>query len=165
MADEFLELVLLACSIRVALRHVGLALGDRVCVSGSGPLARLTAQLAELCTGVPPTRAGDGPEGGAHDGAPCDLLVDASADPSLWAAVLPRVREQGRVLLLLPPGRQVYPYDFYPMVHRRSLSLLARRVPPEPPAAGIPAGDVYAEDIQAVRHLFERGLLVHPEAG
>jgi threonine dehydrogenase-like Zn-dependent dehydrogenase len=58
-----------------------------------------------------------------------DVLIDTTAAPALWAPLLARVRPEGRVALLTPPGAQVCRFDFYPGVHRRSLSLLARRVP------------------------------------
>jgi NADPH:quinone reductase-like Zn-dependent oxidoreductase len=158
---EGLALLPVVASLVDALGSARLALGDRVCVSGQGLAARLSMQLAELSTGSPPSALsrnggvnGTQDAGAPHDTVGVDLLVDTTADSAWWSKALPLVREQGRVLLLLPPGPQVYPFDFYPMIHRRSLSLLARRVP------GISGRPTIAQDdIRVLQHLFDRGLL------
>lgn len=119
-----------------ALADAGLAVGDRVLVSGGGLTARLAAQLVEVMTGLPPQTVARPREGqtGVRGTAPpgvgeWDVLVEASGDPGWWAEVLPLVRRMGRVVLLIPPGPQVHSFDFYARAHRGSLTLLARRVP------------------------------------
>jgi hypothetical protein len=71
--------------------------------------------------------------------------------------VLALVGRMGTVLLLVPPGPQVQPFDFYQRVHRGSFSMLTRRVPsPHRPSAA--SGD----DSRLVQHLLDHGL-VNPQ--
>lgn len=119
-----------------ALRDVRIEPGDRVMVCGGGLIARVAGRLAQISSGMPPWLF-YGPQGpdrseGRNDPASLDavdVLIDTTAAPALWAPALERVRREGRVLLLTPPGVHACRFDFYPGVHRRSLSLLARRVP------------------------------------
>jgi len=158
---EGLAMLPLVGTLLDALESVGLTLGDRVCVSGRGLAARLVTQLAELSTGSTPSAPSyDGRLDGTHhasapsDTAGVDLLIDTTADSAWWVRAFPLVRARGRILLLLPAGPQVHPFDFYPMVHRRSLSLLVRRVPEI-------AGRRLAtpDGVQVLQRLFDRGLL------
>ncbi len=106
--------------------------GERALVSGTGPIAQLAADALERLTGFPPSRVIPGPAEGTPGGreAPeVDVLVDTSGDAGWWVSVMSRVRRQGRVLLLLPPGERVIAFDFYDRVHRSSLTVLARRAP------------------------------------
>lgn len=139
---EHLALIPFVFPVLDALESAYLVLGERVCVAGQGLAARLSMQVAELFTGITP------------DAGEVDLLIDTTADAARWVEVLPSVREQGRVLLLVPPGPQVHSFDFYPMVHRRSLSLQARRVP----GVGERLGG-RERDIRTLLHLFGQGFL------
>lgn len=126
-ARDAMTLLPLLASVVSALGDAGIAQGDRVLISGRGLAARLVEQVAEIHTGsAPRTLLRGDPPNRRED---FDILIDTTADSAWWPRVLPLVREQGRVLLLLPPGPQVYPLDFYPAIHRRSLRLSARRVP------------------------------------
>jgi len=158
---EGLAMLPLVDTLLDALESVGLTLGDRVCVSGRGLAARLVTQLAEGATGCAPSAPSIGTgfddtlhPGAPGDGASVDLLIDTTADSTRWERAFPLVRPRGRILLLLPVGPQVSPFDFYPMVHRRSLSLLARRVPEI-------AGRRLAtpDGVQVLQRLFDQGLL------
>jgi len=61
-----------------------------------------------------------------EDGA--DLLIEATGEPLKWQVNLERVRDSGRVLLLLEPRRGTADFDFYPQVHRRSLTLAVQKI-------------------------------------
>lgn len=128
-ARDALALLPLFDSVVSALGDAGIAQGDRVLISGRGLAARLVEQVAEIHTGSAPHTLLRGDPPNRREDFSFDILIDTTADSSWWPRVLSLVREQGRVLLLLPPGPQVHPLDFYPAIHRRSLRLLARRVP------------------------------------
>lgn len=153
---EVLALVPFAACLAEALGCVGLGLGERVGINGRGLAARLVTQLAGLSTGSPARTLPDHGRGqdrrdviASGDAGEVDLLVDTTTDALRWAGSFPLVREQGRVLLILPPGPQHHAFDFYPAVHRRSLSLSARRVP----------GAIGSASSGAVRHLLDQGRL------
>lgn len=156
MALETLALLPIAATIVAAFRAVRLVLGEQVCVSGDGMVARLAAQLAEVSTGRPVVTVST--VGRARAGLTADdlsaLVVDATADEEQWKAILPLAQECGRALLLLPGGPQVHPFDFYPAVHLRSLVLAARRVPDA--ASWRSASDATVEALR--RLLARRGL-------
>ncbi len=132
-------LAILEASLREALGTIGITPGERVLVSGRGLGAWLAERQAQVLSGgsvqrvseVEPRRRGSARARGRaqSDEGAFDVLVDASADSTQWAQVLPQVRRNGRVLLLLPPGEQVRTFDFYPRVHKGSCSLRACRWP------------------------------------
>ena len=130
-------LAILDASLRHALATIGIAPGERVAVSGQGLGARLAEGCAralggsvDLLSDKEPPRGGGSIRGkGQADEGVFDLLVDLSADSTRWSQLLPRVRRNGRVLLLLPPGEQVRTFDFYPRVHKASCTLRACRWP------------------------------------
>jgi len=131
----------LAAAVLKAVRDADIRVADRVLICGSGLVADLAEQAARLWGGritkvlaaqARLSRVDRGRPGDANrsdDAGRFDVLIDTTADPAVWSSGLGLLRDQGRALLLLPPGAQVHPFDFYPAVHRRSLSVLARRVP------------------------------------
>jgi len=162
LSRESLALIPLLSSLVAALGDTGLTLGDRVLVAGRGLTARLAAQLAEVRTGKPPhvfTRThGSGDEDAFRSlqkkASEFDVLIDTTADSAWWPRVLGLVGRMGRVLLLLPPGPQVHPFDFYQRVHRGSYSMLARRVPSPYRQPG-----TSEHDGRMIRHLLDHGLV------
>jgi hypothetical protein len=101
--------------------------------------------------------------GGRQQARESDLLIDTTADPARWQAVLAQVRRLGRALLVIPAGSQILPFDFYPRVHRGSLSLLVRRVPAPLRSAAAGGGVMAGHPAQRVLRL--DGLLVEVHAG
>lgn len=163
-APEHLALLPLAAAVLRAVGDADIRVADRVLVSGCGLAADLAGQAARIYAGrvtrVLPADAGSArvDAGGLRDSGGFDVLIDTTADSSVWARSLDLLRDQGRALLLLPPGPQVYPFDFYPAVHRRSLSVLVRRVPAmdERPAAA-------ADAIRTADRLMRQGILAARE--
>jgi hypothetical protein len=121
-------------ALAAALQPPGVMPRDRVLISGEGLVSALVVRIVRVGGGTarkvdPRGSMQDGTVAAARGDGDADVLIDTTADPRRWQRVLPRVRHEGRVVLLLPPGPRVLPFDFYPTVHRRSLSLVARRVP------------------------------------
>lgn len=119
-------------AISMALSALEVRSGERALVSGDGQTALRAAEALERMTGLAVLRAMPGEAEGAigsRQAPEVDVLVDTSGDADWWGLVLGRVRRQGRVLLLIPPGKQSVAFDFYSRVHRGSLTLLVRRVP------------------------------------
>jgi hypothetical protein len=92
-----------------------------------------------------------------------DLLVDTTGDPVRWRAALAQVRRLGRALLMIPPGPHILPFDFYPQVHRGSVSLIVRRVPAVPRKTAPVNGDGAVH--HALRMLRLDGLLAEVGPG
>lgn len=160
LGQESMALLPYVSSLIRALGDAHIGPQDKVLVSGGGLVSRVAEQLVEMCTGRPPHTLSR--PGGAADGAVVgqgdeakdfDVLIDTTVDSDWWPKVLPLVREQGRVLLVLPPAPLVLQFDFYPDIHRRSLSLLARMVPS---TGGLCFFDDAGEMLQ---HLLTRGLV------
>lgn len=133
---ESIPLLLTFSSLLCALGDAGIGLGTQVLVSGDGLTARLTQQLVEMYTGRPPQtvstihRSNTAETSRVIDKTGAfDVLIDTTADPGWWPQILPLARDQARILLLLPPWPLVRPFDFYPDIHRRSLSLFTRKIP------------------------------------
>lgn len=158
MPPEHLALLPQAAAVLRAVGEAGIKMGDRVVISGGGLAAGLATEVARLYSGgwpeaVPTGSASPRPAiPGSADAGVCDVLIDTTADAAAWAWGFGLLREQGVALLLLPPGVWVHAFDFYPMVHRRSLSLLARRVPE---ADGRPAA---TDAIATAKRLIRQGL-------
>ncbi|MDR7523042.1 MAG: hypothetical protein QN168_11315 [Armatimonadota bacterium] len=133
MPPEHLALLPQAAAVLKAVGEAGIRMGDRVVISGGGVAAGLAMEVARLYAGrwpeTMPAASSRHSTPGSPDAGACDVLIDTTADAAAWAWRLGLLRVQGVALLLLPPGVWVHAFDFYPMVHRRSLSLLVRRVP------------------------------------
>lgn len=116
--------------ITEGLLALGVRLGERAVVSGVSPTAQQAADALKRITGLTPWHVVPGrvESATAQQVRDADVLVDASGDAIWWPVVMARLRRQGRVLLLIPAGEQVYAFDFYPYVHRSSLTVLVRRV-------------------------------------
>lgn len=126
-----------------AVTDAGVGFGDRVVISGEGLLGRLAAHVVSLHTGASPrvltpdesaALAASGP--GTVDrttdrerARDTDVLIETTAEPQLWPSLLSLVRRTGRVVLVIPPGPYVHPFDFYRTIHKGSLTMLVRRVP------------------------------------
>ena len=85
---------------------------------GEGLLADLTSRILNMrgFSLEPP-----------QPGADLGLVVDTTGDSRLWAGSLPALRSEGTLLLLVPPWARPVDFDFYPHIHRRSLTVVARR--------------------------------------
>lgn len=59
--------------------------------------------------------------------ADLDLVVDTTGEPDSWGGNLHSLRRGGTILLIVPPWSEPAGFDFYPYVHRRSLSVVAQR--------------------------------------
>ncbi len=134
MAAETAAMAPLLSSALAAAQWAWIQPGDRVLINGSGLAASIITRLVTMQPGVLLTRdpgLSDRPGPIAADGINdmCDLLFDTTGDPACWALGLGRIADRGRVALLLPQGRQIYPFDFYSDVHRRALAMAAWRVP------------------------------------
>lgn len=117
--------------------------GDRVVISGEGLLGQLAAHVASLHTGASPrviTRDESASLAPSRPGTvdrttdrerarDADVLIETTAEPQLWPSLLSLVRRTGRVVLVIPPGPYVHPFDFYRTIHKASLTMLVRRVP------------------------------------
>ncbi len=138
-------------SLFEALDDAGIRSEDDVLVSGRGLTARLAALLVEAISGRPAQTVSPlSRSTGEDSSAGADILIDTTADSIWWSRAFPLVRDEGRIMLLLPPWPVVCPFDFYRDLHRRSLSLLARRVPS---ADGKPtSSENTTRVIEALRH-------------
>ena len=92
-----------------------------VAIHGHGPLATLAEAVL---TWLGRTSA---PFGGRGTRISADLLVDTTGEPREWEAALPGLAREGTILTFVPPWRAPCDFNFYPELHRRSLTLLARR--------------------------------------
>jgi len=155
--EAMLALLPVFASTLAALTDVAIGAGHRVLISGTGLTARLAARLIRLQADAPAmlqeVRAGEEGHGPVAPSR-ADLLIDTTADPARWAETFPLVRDEGRVLLLLPPWPLVCRFDFYPAVHWRSLVVHARRVP----RLGGELGGL-ASATELLRHFRDRRLL------
>lgn len=150
-----------------AVRALRLELGERVLVNGAGPAARLAAALAQMAgaatvvlAGAPapvaqvagparlaPLWAVDLTQAAALlPGGQADALLDFSPGFAGLAPALSLLRERGRALAL-GQGGEPADFNFYPDVHRRSLSLRGRRLEARRGGA--------ARDLAYVQYLFE----------
>lgn len=122
-----------------ALKQIQIELGESVLVSGNGPVGQIMAQLASIVgagrvvglvsdSNQPAAErivwTGDFEQVGQllpHGQA--DVLVETSGDPAKLEKLLACVRGGGRVLLLASSAAGQANFDFYPHLHRRSLTL------------------------------------------
>jgi hypothetical protein len=150
----------LAAAVLRAVRDADIRVADRVLISGSGLVADLAERTVRLLGGrvTRALTAEEGPSCGERGGpgvtGEFDVLVDTTADPVRWSRGFGFLRDQGRALLLLPLGSHAHPFDFYPTVHRRSLSVLARRLP-----AMNGSSDADRDAIRTAERLIQQGFL------
>jgi len=107
------------------VRKAPIAPGETVCVLGSGFLARQIVRFLQEHTWAshvfqnqtiydPPAQS-------------VDILIDTVGDQRLLAKALACIRPRGRVILLAPHDFPSRFFNFYPEIHRHSLTLLTAR--------------------------------------
>jgi hypothetical protein len=102
-------------------------------VLGDGPLAAIAEDwLRQHSVSTVPV--------GTARGA--DVVIDTSGEPARWEQALPTVCDEGTVVLMVPPWASAFDFNFYQVIHRRSLQLIAsrwNRIPRQPSSAEIAA--------------------------
>jgi NADPH:quinone reductase-like Zn-dependent oxidoreductase len=165
-----------------SLQRLQIEIGESVLVYGGGVVGSLAAQLslaagAGLVVGFAPgasSRRGEdnaratGPTpmwvadrdrlAEALAGGRVDALIDVGDDPSQVNRALGLVREGGRALSLSAGDLAPVDLDFYPNVHRRSLTLLSATLRSAAQAAA-EQPTVYAREAGFLAHLIQEGRL------
>jgi hypothetical protein len=119
------------CSFLQALGSIGVEPEDRILISGRPAIRHLgesflkdlVRDASAIETNLPSSHGN-----GNEPDRDFDVLVHEVADPEDLQLSLSALRENGRAILLVPPGPHVMAFDFYPLVHRHCLRLFPRRV-------------------------------------
>lgn len=99
------------------IKQIHIEFGEKVWVQGEGELADSVAQAV--------LQAGAGRVyRQLEPGLEVDLLIDLSGNLKWVEAALPSVRVGGRVVLGTAESLKTADFDFYPGIHRRSLSFI-----------------------------------------
>ena len=104
---------------------------ERILITGRPAIRELSEQvlsalLPDASAKAVSSPSGDGPTAEPHE--PFDVLIHGLGEEADLQESLSLLRQDGRALLLVPPGRHVLPLDFYPNVHRSCLRLVVRRL-------------------------------------
>lgn len=172
----------LVVSLFHSLQRLQIEIGESVLVYGGGVVGNLAAQLslaagAGLVVGFDPGGSsgrgqddarGTGPVpvwvadrdrlAEALAGGQMDALIDVGDDPSQVNRALGLVREGGRALSLSAGGLAPVDLDFYPNVHRRSLTLMSATLRSAAQAAA-EQPTIYAREAGFLAHLIQEGRL------
>lgn len=122
-----------------AIKQIQIELGESVLVSGNGPVGQVMAQFAGIAgAGRVVGLASDSNQPAAErivwtgdfeqvgqllPQGQADVLIETTGDPAKLEKLLACVRGGGRVLLLSSSATGSANFDFYPHLHRRSLTL------------------------------------------
>lgn len=122
-----------------AVKQLQIELGESVLVSGSGPMGQVMAQLASIAgagrvvglasePNLPAAEriiwTGDFEQvGQLLPQSQADVLIETTSDPAKLEKCLALVRSGGRILVLASSTAGQANFDFYPHLHRRSLTL------------------------------------------
>ncbi|NJN98801.1 MAG: zinc-binding dehydrogenase [Anaerolineales bacterium] len=178
LSADYDELQTAAVALLRAVKLIQIELGETVLVSGNGPVGQAVAQLARIAgAGRVIGLTDDGsvqtddtqvvwmtdlgkvaehlPQGQA------DLLIETSGNPAQLEKLLACVRGGGRILLVGSIAGSAN-FDFYPHLHRRSLTLKSVTLQ----AALAETGDDRLKDEREsnfVSHLLRSGQLNMPD--
>lgn len=162
-----------------AIKQIQIELGESVLVSGNGPVGQALAQLASIAGAGRVVGLAD--EGSVQTGSvgvvwtsdpdkaveylprgQADLLIETSGNPAQLEKLLASVRGGGRILLVGSGAAGTANFDFYPHLHRRSLTLKSVTLQ----AALAETGDDRLKDEREanfVSHLLRSGQLNMPD--
>lgn len=99
------------------IKQLHVEFGEKVWVQGQGELAQQVAHLVRQAGAGQVYRQ-------LEPGVEVDLLVDVSGNLKWVEAALGSVRVGGRVVLGTAESLKTADFDFYPGIHRRSLSFI-----------------------------------------
>lgn len=157
-----------------AIKQIQIELGESVLVSGNGPVGQVMAQFASIVgAGRVVGLASDSNQPAAErivwtgdfeqvgqllPHGQADVLIETSGDPANLEKGLALVRSGGRILLLASSAASQVNFDFYPHLHRRSLTL--RSITLQAALAEVaPTGLVGEREAGFIAHLLHSGRL------
>jgi hypothetical protein len=119
------------CPFLRALRCLEIKPTERVLITGRAVMRHVSEEFLKVL--FPDTSATQLDLTSGRDirgelGSRFDVLVHEITDTASLQLSLSALGNNGRALLLVPPGRRLVTLDFYPHVHRSCLRLFARRV-------------------------------------